>query len=1522
MRHHHQFKAAKAFQTPRSGLKVSKNQLHVFISALPLTCMLLMVIPGIAQNVNVNPGAGSYPTLKAAFDNINNGTHTGAITIDIVGNTTEASSAVLNANGVGMASYTSILIQPSGGAARTVSGNLVNGYLIDFNGADNVTIDGLNTGDNGLTISNTGTGLSSTIRFIGDASNNVIQHCTLLGSSTNLASGVVFFSTGASSGNDVNNINNCNITAAGANLPINCIYSSGTSAAVENSGNTIHQNNIYDYFNAGAISQGINLSATGNTAWTITDNRLFQTANRIYTTGGITHGGILIGTGSGYTISGNIIGYANASATGTTNLIGVSAGTLGGTFPSAYTLGSATLSSLRYIAISCTFTAGGALSEIQNNTIAGFALLTSSGAATANGIWCGINLLAGNANIGTTAGNTIGATTGNGSVYTACSSAGGAIVGIYASSSNTVTIQNNSIGAIDAMATTNILSGAFTGIDVTGPGGLFSISSNTIGNTTTNNIRTGNLVTGTDLSNVGTTFQSTTGTASPMVGVRNTSTGNTHTITGNTLQGWASSCTGAQVLSGIVASGTMTGSTPVVTVNNNSLGTAARDWMTYTVANSGALTGISVTNTVATTYSIQFNDIRGITYNVAGSGAHTYILLAGATAANAIATIGSNAFTNLNVNTTGAVTFISHNYTIATTGQIIINNNSIITGFTKSAASGTVTLATTTSGLSGAGSINNYTNNNFSNITVSGTSAITGFNNNDGGTGSTKTISGNTFNGWTAGTGAINTMNFLRWNGVSSLSNNIITNITGQGVVTGVTMGATANIETSITVSSNTIHNLSSTGTGGAVNGITCSTASAGIIFTGNSIHSLSTTGTTATTGVINGINITVASAPTITKNKIYNLSGNQALTTVNGINGNTSGTLTISNNLIGDLRATAATGLNAINGINLSGTGSTGTFNVYFNTIYLNATSSSVTTFGNSCISFLSTAASLNSRNNILVNLSTPAQNGLNDATKGFAACLRRSAGTNGTVPANYAITSDNNLYWVDPTAGTNNHLTYGEGTATITNPMNTLALFKTFLVNRDQLSVTENPTFLSTTGSNASFLHLDPGVATQADNGAASISGITDDYDGDVRNVTTPDIGGDEMSQAGCAGAVGGTATVTGPSAFCDSGIPEIHNTGYSEGAGSTYQWMYSLLADEYPSAGTPVSMQNNPSALVTGTVTTTTYFWLKVTCTSGVAIAYSNMVTITIVPAPTATITPSGTVYVCLPTASLLLTAITDASAPSYVWEKNGEVIDGAIESTYTVTENGSYTVETTDGEEMCSTISMATIVEFDGDVDAGTVSGVTPLCVGVAETYTTSGNPGGTWSSSNPSVASVHPMTGEVMALTPGTTDIKYTDSNLCGDSDFDFITLTVNPVEVTNINDSGEGSMRDIIACAGPGATITFAPGLSGMTIVLTGGEIEINKDLTLAGPGALLFSLSGNNASRIFHILPGNTLTIQGMTLKDATSVTNGGAVYAQGNLTLDGVVLQNNFENGTQKSLTVDGPAILQIIGNVDLKN
>ena len=81
-------------------------------------------------------------------------------------------------------------------------------------------------------------------------------------------------------------------------------------------------------------------------------------------------------------------------------------------------------------------------------------------------------------------------------------------------------------------------------------------------------------------------------------------------------------------------------------------------------------------------------------------------------------------------------------------------------------------------------------------------------------------------------------------------------------------------------------------------------------------------------------------------------------------------------------------------------------------------------------------------------------------------------------------------------------------------TNSDQTLAAYKARVASRDSASITENPPFLSTTGSSADFLHIDPATATQLESGGIPVSGITDDFDGQTRNASTPDVGADEFS------------------------------------------------------------------------------------------------------------------------------------------------------------------------------------------------------------------------------------------------------------------------------------------------------------------------------------------------------------------------------------------------------------------------
>ena len=299
------------------------SQVQYFLQLPEVTCG--------AGNIRVeatNSGNNAdYATLKDAFDAINAGTHTGVINIGVCGDTTETASAVLNASGVGAANYTLVLITPTG--VRTVSGAIVAGSpLIDLNGADNVTIDGLNSGGNSLTISNTtasATASTSTIRLINGAQNNTITRCTVLGSSTastTIAGGNILISTSTGGANSNNAISSNAIGPAGANLPTKGVMSLGSASPNHNTGNLIDNNNVFDFFNATTSVAGIDLQ-TNTATTTVSNNRIYQTAPRVFTGAALKYSGILVTTsGFNQTVTGNTVGFGAANGTGITAISG------------------------------------------------------------------------------------------------------------------------------------------------------------------------------------------------------------------------------------------------------------------------------------------------------------------------------------------------------------------------------------------------------------------------------------------------------------------------------------------------------------------------------------------------------------------------------------------------------------------------------------------------------------------------------------------------------------------------------------------------------------------------------------------------------------------------------------------------------------------------------------------------------------------------------------------------------------------------------------------------------------------------------------------------------------------------------------------------------------------------------------------------------------------------------------------------------------------------------------------------
>ena len=525
-----------------------------------------------------------------------------------------------------------------------------------------------------------------------------------------------------------------------------------------------------------------------------------------------------------------------------------------------------------------------------------------------------------------------------------------------------------------------------------------------------------------------------------------------------------------------------------VNINANNIGTAVLPAIKFTAANAVAQSFIyNYKGTTTSALSISNNNFYNIVYVIATTAANTYILNGYATRSQAI---NNNTFNNMNVNSLGSATFISNSVIVSATGTQNVNNNAIVGSYAKTGGgTGTVTLFTS-SVASVAGSVINNNNNNFSNITLTGATIMAGWVNTDAGA-STKTIQNNTFSNWAVGTGYVNGMNVNITGTNNAVTGNFINNITGAAAITGITTAA-GNDKIYL-----------------------------------NTINTLSTTGVAAVTGIL----ITAGTNKNIYANKIYDLSVNNATATVNGImvSGTTVATVNIFNNLIGDLRSSIAnSSTDVIRGINLTATAVNSTLNVYYNTVYLNATSSGAafsTTGIYHVTSTTATTGTLNLRNNIITNTSTPNGSGLSVAYR-----------ISSTALANYGATSNNNLFYAGIPSATK--LLFYDGTDIV----QFIANYRILVTSRDSLSVTEDligtSKFLSVSGSSASFLHLDPSKATQAESGAANIAGYTTDYDAQIRQGNTgysgtgtaPDIGADEFAGTATAMLTGSFNVGTG--------------------------------------------------------------------------------------------------------------------------------------------------------------------------------------------------------------------------------------------------------------------------------------------------------------------------------------------------------------------------------------------------------
>ena len=220
----------------------------------------------------------------------------------------------------------------------------------------------------------------------------------------------------------------------------------------------------------------------------------------------------------------------------------------------------------------------------------------------------------------------------------------------------------------------------------------------------------------------------------------------------------------------------------------------------------------------------------------------------------------------------------------------------------------------------------------------------------------------------------------------------------------------------------------------------------------------------------------------------------------------------------------------------------------------------------------------------------------------------------------------------------------------------------------------------------------------------------------------------------------------------------------------AGATISLTNTSTGGTWTSSNTAVAVVGAATGIVTGLSTGTTIISYAVTNACGTSVD-TQMVTVIGLPSP-GTIT--GPATLCPGTSATFTDPVTGGA-----WASSNPAVavvgatSGIVTGIATGTTIISYTVT-----NMCGTATDTQAVVVTLTPSAGIIAGPTGVCAG-ATISLANATTGGTWTSSNPSIATVGFTTGIVGGITTGTVVITYTFTNACGTAT-DTQSITVNP----------------------------------------------------------------------------------------------------------------------------------------------
>ncbi|MEI6899006.1 MAG: T9SS type A sorting domain-containing protein [Bacteroidota bacterium] len=794
-------------------------------------------------------------------------------------------------------------------------------------------------------------------------------------------------------------------------------------------------------------------------------------------------------------------------------------------------------------------------------------------------------------------------------------------------------------------------------------------------------------------------------------------------------------------------------------------------------------------NSPAANINIYGNNFSNFSNAALSQAAFNFIFLSSGTSCSNLY-INSNTWTNLTLASTGSICLILNYATVQ--GNLATSFNSIVNGFNIIGGSGSMACISS-SALVPANHIQEVNGNNFSNVTanVAGYGGFTGISLNASSfvvmskqSVTNNTISNINFSGTGQFSGILAPYMGIGTTDGSVCSGNTITNVTVRASTLYSIFIAGSFSQYSIQVSGNTIENIMGPSSTTLLYCCFLGNCDGGINFYNNKISGLHSGGQTS---VIWGVYVSAAAS------------------------------LNIYNNFISDLSNPASNpyynNIPSLTGIYIQ---SGGNVNVYNNTIFMNAPGP-----GSLCSTagiFTSTSATLDLRNNIVVNSSTPGPSGRSVAYwRG-----------NNTL-SSYSIMSNNNDFYCG-TPGPRNLIFY-DGT----NSDQTLSAYQTRVAPRDAASVTEYPPFVNVSVPPYD-VHMINNLLTLTESHGSIITTppITTDIDVDPRYpnpgypdnpsfpASAPDIGADEF-----AGGLGLPlpAVITNPATNITPNSAQLNGTVNPNGYNSTvtFQWG-ATTAYGNTIQGIPGSVNGSTVTAIlanlTGLAMNQVYHY-RICATNMNGTGYGadqSFTTVCPLPGPAGSI--NGPINVCQNGTGYHYSVGTIPNATSYQWSlpPGGTITSGGGTNSIMVSfsasaSSGNITVV---GAGLCGTGVSSNLPIIVNPIPVPTITGTTSLCInsGYYDYMTESGftnyqwiiSPGGniTWGYGTNQVQVTWSAPG------PQWIAVNYTSIAGCSGAIPTILNVTVEDIPSFASSISGVDTV-----CAGTFGTVYSTPSITG-----------------------------------------------------------------------------------------------------------